>query len=466
MDIAALDLSKVPTFKGLGEKEKQWFLGRAGLKSLDAGEKLFTAGDKAEEMFLVFSGKIDLYQEIEAIRKHIGTIMPGHITGLLPYSRMQETVGEGIAAEPSIILSLHRKYFSEMEEVSQELVKRLVAVMTNRVRDFTRAEEQQEKLSSLGKLAAGLAHELNNPAAAIKRTASELVKRIDAQLLQLKELAAIGLKPEHFDKLSLTVKTREERKTDLSMMERSDMEDELAAWLEGRKVGNGMQLADTLLDSGFLVKDLEELENMLPANSFPAVIAWLENNLASAKLTREIEEASGRISELVDSVKGYSHMDHSAEMVPTDIHSGINSTIVMLGYKIKKKNIKLEKKYGRDLPLIRGYASELNQVWTNLLDNAIDAVEDGGRISVVSMVEGEHVKVVVGDNGHGVPAGILSKIFDPFFTTRDVGQGTGLGLDIVRRIIANHHGDIRVESVPGKTEFILSFPTNMLTSGA
>jgi signal transduction histidine kinase len=341
---------------------------------------------------------------------------------------------------------------------SPELGQRLVAIMSDRVRDSTRAQQQREKMMALGKLAAGLAHELNNPAAAVQRSASSLRERLATLPSLVEELLRQRLDQEAVGKARAVVaRVRERPAVSLSTLERGAREDELSDWLEGHGVPQAWDAGEALVEAGFGVADLDALA-VAGKEKVPPLLAWLAATIEGDRLTQEIGAAAARISELVGSVKTYSHLDHAPDMQPTDVRQGIDSTLIMLGHELKAKGIRVAREDAKDLPQITAHPGELNQVWTNLIDNAVDALPAGGELRIETAREAEQVVVRVIDNGPGIPADIQTRIFEPFFTTKGVGDGTGLGLDIVQRIVRQHAGQIDVESRPGRTAFTVRLP--------
>ncbi|MEL6823855.1 MAG: ATP-binding protein, partial [Calditrichota bacterium] len=277
---------------------------------------------------------------------------------------------------------------------------------------------------------------------------------------KFKKVMLIRITPEQVDAVNDILFKRLEAgmRTDLSMMEKSEIEDEIADWLEDHGVEDGYEAADSLADFGFTIEDLEEIHSHLRDEDIPPVVNWLDNVLSTEKLVGEIDDAAKRISDLVKSVKGYTHMDEAPDRRRLSVKEGISSTLTMLNHKLKKKQVEVKLDMESDLPEINGFAGELNQVWTNLIDNAIDAIGENGELLIKGEKDREFVLLKFIDNGSGIPEEIQSKIFDPFFTTKSMNEGTGLGLDIVHRIIRNHNGDIKVESEPGHTEFQVCLP--------
>ena len=455
-------LQAVDAFRQIEPDHLQWLISRGEITELSAGDYLFRKGDPVEKMHIVIRGSIQLKAVQGKQLKDFQLLEKGDITGLLPYSRMREATGMGIAMEPSTVFSLHKQHFQDMEKRSHDMVQALVAVMTTRARDFTRRQQQDDKMMALGKLSAGLAHELNNPASAIIRSAAALKKQLRSTPENFKQMAVVQLSPEQVDALNdlLFERISQPQEQSLSVLQRSQHEDEIADWLEELGMEDGYDMAETLVDFGFDISDLEEISEITKAQFLIPVIGWLHNMLSTERLVSEIEQASTRISDLVQSVKTYSHMDRGQDKEMVDLPRGIDSTLTMLSHKIKEKDIQVQKNYGAEARQVKGFVSELNQVWTNLIDNAIDAMEQGGTLSIGTEAKNDKVLVSIRDNGSGIPPDLLHHIFDPFFSTKEVGKGTGLGLDIVKKILDQHQADIAVDSKPGETVFRILFPAH------
>ena len=453
------ELRPLAIFDGLGDEPLSWLSDHGTRIVLNTGERMFNHGQPADFMFIVVSGKIERYEEIGGQWLMVATTVRGQVTGMLPYSRMTHYPGHTIAAEPSEVLRVKKTDFDAMLAVSQALGKRLVAEMSNRVRGDVRLEQQREKMMALGRLSAGLAHELNNPTAAIRRTVATLGSQIRGQTEVMIQMAKGGLENEAIDGIRRLRDTARRRDApDLSPLERSDREEDLAAWLEEHGIDEAWEIASALAETGLREDDLERCAEAVPEASLADALAWVAGNIQVDRMLEEISSSAGRVSELVASVKVYTHMDRSSEHTPTDVREGLDKTLTMFGHKIKQKNIRLVRGYPDTLPTIPGNAGELNQVWTNLIDNAIDAMTDGGALRIEVGVDDWCVDVKVIDDGRGIPDEIRPRIFDPFFTTKDVGEGTGLGLDIARRIVQTHRGQIDVRSRPGGTEVLVRLP--------
>ena len=452
------DLAAIAAFADLPAYTMAWLLAHGEGRSYAAGETIFEPGAPAEYMTAVLRGGIQFYVVKGAQRDPIFRVETGQVSGVLPYSRLRIIAGQGVAAGETVLYVLHRDLFPALENASPELVQRLVAIMNDRSRDQVRAQERDDKLRALGKLSAGLAHELNNPAAAIARAAEALAKRAAAKPALFVELVGHCPSPEAM--LSLTgLAVAKGPAAPLSALARADAEDALADWLETNGIASGYSLAPAFLEAGITTDTLAATAALLPPAARPAAFAWLEGQLTTMQLVRDVQEAGSRISKLVADVKTYSHMDRAGGFEPLDVTAGLESTLNMLGFLLRKKNIRVNREYAADLQRISGRVSSLNQVWTNLLDNAIDALPaQGGELTLRTVREGNFVRVFLIDNGSGIPADVLPHIFEPFFTTKQAGDGSGLGLDIAQQIIRQHDGRLEVHSVPGRTEFCAWLP--------
>lgn len=456
------ELKKVPLLMGLPEADIKWLAEKGRVNKFEEGDTIFTKGNPIESMRIVLEGKVDLHINQGGQWKSLGAFEKGDLTGLLPYSRLRSALGEGIATERSFVYELHKDFFPEMIREHHDLTALLVHSMTDRVRDFTKQQQQDDKMMALGKLSAGLAHELNNPSAAVVRSAHELKKHLSNLPEKFKGVIKIRTTDEVVDLVNDLVfnKIKDYGALNLSMMARTEKEDQLADWLDRNKFENSYSLAETFTEFGIGVEDLEKVKQSLRPEDCIPVIGWVNQVLNTERLVNEIGEASKRINDLVTSIKSYTHMDQAQEKTRADIHKGIRNTLTMLNHKLKKGNIKLIEEFSENLPHANIYVSELNQVWTNLIDNAIDAMEGGSanELKIKSAKDGAFINVSVIDNGPGIPDAIRDKIFDPFYTTKAIGKGTGLGLDVVQQIVNQHNGRIYVDSHPGQTEFRVCIP--------
>ena len=460
-------LKTVPIFADLSVEQIDWLVAHGTDEVHDDGAMVFTPGSEADSMTAVLEGAIDVLLTIGGQQVPFLTQRTGMVTGLLPFSRLRTYPGSGQAVGRTRIYRLHQSHFDEMLRVAPSLGPRLVALMTDRVREITRLTQQREKMMALGKLSAGLAHEINNPAAAAGRAAASL----QDTLRKLPDLtAALGkggtIDPGLPAALALmTAHAAEAMSAEtppaVNGHERSAREDALTGWLDRHGVEESWLLADTFVEAGIGVDALESVAATVRAENLLPVIAWFEALVSAQRLAADVHAAAARVSELVAAVKVYSHMDRAGVREPVRLQEGLDSTLVMLGHKLKRAGISLERVFAPDTPEIKAYPGELNQVWTNLLDNAIDAMPAGGTLRMETAREGAMAVVRVIDTGSGIPPDIQPRIFEAFFTTKSVGEGTGLGLDIVQRIVVQQHGGrIDVESRPGRTVFTVRLPIN------
>ena len=457
--MSASELRDLEVFEGIPDDVLNRIGSLGDILALPPGAELIREGDPVEHMLVILSGAVQVFLNVGGHRAFYDTLRSGRVTGFLPYSRVTHSPALVVTAEPTLAFRLHKDRMAEVLALAPVLGHRLVGIMSDRVREFTRGQQQREKMAALGKLSAGLAHELNNPAAAIGRAAASL-REVHERLPRLVScLAARGLGEDQVRAVAELRQVALERKAPrLSALERSELEDTLTDWLEEQGVTEGYRHAGTLVEGGLTVADLETVKVTVPESALPDVLAWLEAILAGDRLLAEIGGASTRISEILASVKSYSHMDRAPGPESTDVREGIDSTLVMMAHEIKVKSIRILRQDDPDLPSIPAQAGELNQVWTNLIDNAIDAMTEGGELRIETAREGDFVVVRVIDDGAGIPPEVLPKIFDPFFTTKPVGEGTGLGLDISHRIVTQHRGRLTVDSRPGRTEFAVRLP--------
>lgn len=443
------DLQRIPEFQDLDEHALRWLADNGETRTLQAGEVLFRAGDPASHMFALLDGEVHaLPQGAPDSRAFIARA--GEISGKLPFSRMTRWAASGRAVMPTRVFLLEESRFDAMLREIPGLEQRLITLMVERVRYTTRTAEQWDRLMALGKLSAGLAHELNNPAAAARRSAHRLREMLDG----LREATLQFVDSDEAREAIHALLDGRDSAPAADSLARSVREEALALKLEEKGVERAWDIAGSLADAGLQADDLSAC--VLP----PAAFTWLGADLAAETLLREIEESSARISSLVNAVKSYSHMDGGTARVPTDVHAGLESTLTMLAHRIRQCGVQVERDYAPGLPLIHGHPGELNQVWTHLLDNAVDAVRrDTGRITIRTAPRDTHVLVEIGDNGRGIPPELQARVWEPFFSTKPVGEGTGLGLDVVHTIVTQGHGGIiDVDSAPGDTRFSVLLP--------
>jgi signal transduction histidine kinase len=450
------ELLRLPIFAGLPEDEIEWFIGRSQELVLKSGESFMHQGEPADSMFVVLEGQQQARGEIGG---EVVTLMGklGDVTGVLPYSRMKEFPITGRAVTDSRLLRFPASSFQDLVRKMPELTSRLVALMSDRIRETTRREQQKDRLAGLGKLSAGLAHELNNPASAAKRAASQL----RSLLKQIKEaahqLGARDLTPAQkgeIDRLEVSLLTNDAPPPDTLTV--SLLEDQLDALLRSHGLNDLWQLAAALARKNAQPALLESLFDSVDAETARAALVRISSSLEIWSLLNEIESSTSRISDLVLAIKEYTYMDQ-APVQNVDIVKSVETTLTILNHKLKK-GVKVEREYQPIPLLVDSFGSELNQVWTNIIDNAIDAMHGKGELRVRTYRDDGCVVVEIRDNGPGIPEKVQPHIFEPFFTTKGVGEGTGLGLDTVQRIVRKHKGSVQVESKPGDTRFQVWLP--------
>ncbi|MFD0764558.1 ATP-binding protein [Mucilaginibacter lutimaris] len=455
-------LRAIDSFKDVPLDQLQWFIDRGTVLDLPSGNNLFSKGDQMPGPFVILSGKLMLSVPRGQELHEAGIFETGAIGGYLPFSRGKFAGVVADVVEDMTYLQLPLGEIDEMIRTQFDLTQALVHVMANRIREATAFEQQNEKMMALGKLSAGLAHELNNPAAAVVRGSVSLLQHLKAVPDVFRQVMSLGLdrtEADHLTDIILNALLRT-AKPELSMMERSSLEDDLLDWLDDNNIAEAAEIAESLVDFGLGTEELDKLKKEFSATAFPAVLNFIKSNLITEKIVMDIHEASGRISDLVGAVKSFTHMDQGHGKQFADIHNGIRSTLKMLQFKIRNANVQVVENFDSTLPEINAMIGELNQVWTNLLDNALDAMEGqkNGKLVITTLRNKECVRVTISDNGPGIPEDVKSRIFDPFFTTKQIGKGTGLGLDVVMRIIKQHKGAVKVQSRPGQTDFIVEMP--------
>ena len=450
------ELLRVPVFVDLPDDQIAWFLSEVQELRLQAGETYLRQGDPADSMFVVLEGQLQARGELggETI---IVSNKPGDVTGVLPFSRMKQATVTGRAVTESRLLRFPASLFPELVQKMPELTKRLVGVMSDRIREVTRIEQQRDRLASLGKLSAGLAHELNNPASAAKRATSQLrtiLRRIKDASHELGRRELTPAQKSEIEKLETSFTEQDGPPPDTLTI--ADLEDQIDSLLRSHGQNDLWQLAAALARRGIKPAVLESLFATLEAGTARAALVRIAASVEVANLLNEIESSTSRISDLVRAIKEYTYMDQGP-VQNVDIVKSLETTLTILNHKLKH-GVAVQRDYQRVPFLVNSFGSELNQVWTNLIDNAIDAMGGKGELRVRTYREDTCVVVEIGDNGPGISPEVKPHIFEPFFTTKGVGEGTGLGLDTVQRIVKKHRGNIQVNSKPGDTRFQVWLP--------
>jgi signal transduction histidine kinase len=458
-------LRRVGVFTDLPEDQLEWFIENSDEKLLEAGDVLYRKGESADWMIIYLEGEVHGKRDANALDGYVYIARAGdpatEVSGKLPFSRMKTLAADGRAVVRTRVLLFPARLFPELIQRMPVLAERLVWILSDRVRETTKADERRDKLMALGKLSAGLAHELNNPAAAARRTSDELSQTLEELRVADLNLCRHDLSHEQrkflsdfeHDAITETAHTS----TNGNALAMSDCEDDLIDWLEKHRIDEGWRLAPVLAESGIDIKKLEQITQKIQVEALKDVLTRLSVQITVSKLAGEIKTSVTRISDLVGAIKEYSYMDQAAVQA-IDLHKGLDNTLLILKHKLKTKNITVVREYDENLPRITAHGSLLNQVWTNLIDNAVDAMANGGKLKIRTRLEPDDVMIEIRDNGAGIPPEIQSRIFEPFFTTKAVSEGTGLGLDAVSRIIRKHRGNVRFETKPGDTCFQIRLP--------
>ena len=449
-------LHKVPVFAGIPDDQIAWFMSKAQEVQVRAGEIYARQGDPANSMFVLLEGEFQWRGEFsgETIMRDLHA---GEVSGVLPFSRMKNYSLNGRALTDGRVLRFPSSAFPELVQKMPELTTRLVGLMSDRIREATRFEQQRDRLAALGKLSAGLAHELNNPASAAKRASSQLrdmLKRIKNAAHELGSRDLTGEQKAEIDRLEASLIQAEGPPPD--PLTASALEDQLDSLLRSHGQNDLWQLSADLARRNFRPEALEHLFDIFDADTARAALVRISTTIEIAGLLKEIESSTSRISELVGAIKEYTFMDQ-APLQNVDIVKTLETTLTILNHKLKR-GITVQRDYEKSPLLVNSFGSELNQVWTNIIDNAIDAMNGKGELRVRTYRQDGCAVVEIMDNGPGIPPDIEPHIFEPFFTTKGVGEGTGLGLDSVQRIVKKHHGSIQVRSKPGDTCFQVWLP--------
>jgi len=451
----ASELKALDAFQGISDENLEWLAEHSEEAFYSAGEIIGKEGAPAEFMIVVLRGEFTGRQESAGPDGPVFHFKAGAVSGLLPYSRMKVVKVTSRADTNLRILKLHFRHFPDMLHRMPALGERLVGMLTDRVREFTRLEQQRDKLAALGKLSAGLAHELNNPSAAAVRSAEALLQCLD----RLRKLERDpSLNEANCEQISIVEDAiRGELKPAVFQdeLERSDREEALTNWLESNSIKEPWKVAAMLVEGNLEKDHLQQLQ-AVAGPAFPSELARFATILEMERIAQQIGHSTRRISSLVRAIKEYSYMDQSPVQA-VDIVHGIENTLTILEHKLRKGVI-VQRLIDPDLPLVTANGSELNQIWTNLIDNAADAMKSKGVITIRATRDENSVVVEIGDNGPGIPKDLQSHIFEQFFTTKPVGQGTGLGLDAVRRIVGKLNGSVSFTSVPGDTRFQVRIP--------
>jgi signal transduction histidine kinase len=466
-------LDHIAPLHGLPFEERLWLAHHGHEIVADPGDILFEEGVPAEHMVLILKGEIH-------VRRHQGSPMAlfigraGQMTGVLPFSRMKSYGGQGFAITPLWALLIHRTVFPEMLQAVPSMAQRVVSTLLDRVREVTRIEQQAEKLTALGKLAGNLAHELNNPASAAQRAAANLVEAVQANRKNRFKLVNLCLSEEQIERIEGWENKILTRPIPLpGALNDISREESVRTWLGGISCPEAWDTAPVLAEQGITAADLDEFLTIASPQEACISLQFFARFLRSSRSAETLVDSTARIFDLIGAVKDYSNMDR-APILEVDVPAGLDATIQM--FSSRMNGVEIERDYQPDLPRISAYGGELNQVWTALIENALDALGDGaptdrsssvgrgnrGHLRITCRLEGDMLLVEIWDTGPGIPPDLQERIFEPFFTTKAPGRGLGLGLDYAMRIVRKHRGHLSVHSEPGSTCFRVRLPIDQL----
>ena len=458
------ELGHLPLLNRLTDGDLQQLARQGELVNLQTGDILFSEGDPAQGLFVVLEGELAIFKQVSGERVILANVPRGSFVGEISLLTGLPHNASARAIRPTRLLKYGASVFEEMKD--SPIIQLILATTVQRLRDAEMQVQQHQRLSALGKMAAGLAHELNNPTSANLRAATQLPQALMELQTQTFKLCAAKLNGEQ---LAYLVRLQTEligraADADLDPLAQSDLEDTMINWLDDARIADSWRLAPMLASAGMNADELARIREQVGDDHLSDALNWLENAVTLARLSHTLKHCSTRVSELIKVVKAYTYMDQSADQSPVqdlDVHEGLENTLIVLRHRLN--DILINRLYNRELPRITAFGCELNQVWTILLNNAADALAErsNGTICLRTRQENDCIVVEIADDGPGVPTDLQARLFEPFFTTKNVGEGTGLSLSIARRIVVErHHGTISVVSRPGDTRFQVYLPLN------
>jgi signal transduction histidine kinase len=452
------DLYAIPLFDGLNADELTWIRENTREVVVEPGEYVFRQDEPIPGFYIVLEGEMQVTRFMLGHERVLGTTPRGVIAGEIPLlDGTLISTADARAIAPTRLLVFDIPAFRRIFAYAPTLGARIIAIATERMASLANMGRQQEKITALGKLASGLAHELNNPAAAARRAAASLRTSLYDLQLQALALPSIGLTPIQISELMAMQQDviRASAGVQISALELSDRESAIADWLEAHAIERVWEMAPVFASAGVTADDLDTLIAAMQVSDPAPLLVWMCSAFGAASLVQELEQGTRRISELVEKVKGYTYMDE-APVQDVDIHAALENTLTVLSQRIGDRRVIRE--FDRTLPRVAARGTELNLIWTNLIENAAEATHETGTIRLITRFENTFAMIEINDDGVGIPPDNEQRIWEPFFTTKDPASHTGLGLDIVYRVVRGHSGTIEVRPEPGRTRFIIRLP--------
>ena len=456
-------LRNVPLFSDLPDEDLTHLARGLEQVHLEAGEQLFAQGSPGDKAYVIKEGELEILRDSEGRKVILAVRKAGEVIGEMSLLQAGTRMATVRAKTDALLFTFSLEQLENLLNSSPSAARAMLHTITTRLQATESLLRQSEKIAQLGTLTAGVTHELNNPAAAVQRGAGQLKIGVEKFEQAVRDSSVLQLSDEQTKELQIldeNMRKSAGQPDDLDALTRGDIEEEIETWLDGHGIKDAWEHAPALVGMGFSQGKLEALVEHFSLEQLQRILPWLTAKYEMRSLLEEVEQGAKQISEIVKALKSYAYLDQAPVQI-IDVHEGLDNTLIILRSKLKE-GISLQREYAENLPRIQAYGSELNQVWTNLIDNAIDAMQGKGELVITTRLEGQWVVVQIRDNGPGIPPEIQSKIFDPFFTTKEPGKGIGLGLDISHNIIVQkHHGDIRVTSQPGTTTFEVWLPENI-----
>jgi signal transduction histidine kinase len=451
-------LRNIPLFSDLPDSALQEMCGHVEEVHLSAGDILFEEGNIGKHAYVIREGQIEIFTRFAGRKVPLAVRHEGEVIGEISLLEATPRTASGQAVTDSSLIAIGHHLLDELLDTSPSVARTMLKTIIMRLQSSEATLLQSKKMAQLGTFTAGIAHELNNPASSVQRGSEQLRDCLQEHQAVLFEIRALELTPEQADRLKslgAQVLDRAIEQPEFSPIERLDRELELESWFENRGIDR-WDFISNLINLGFDPSSLQEIATHYPSQALPIILRWITLEYETYRLLDEIHQGAGRISEIIQALKSYAYLDQ-APTQEIDIHDGLKNTLVILRHKLKQ-GVDVETDFGSNIPKITAFGSELNQVWTNIIDNAIDAMDSSGRLTLRTRYREPWVVVEIEDTGPGIPEEVQPRLFDPFFTTKPVGKGTGLGLNISYKIVQKHGGDIVVQSEPGRTCFEIRLP--------